>query len=120
MAAAVLRMRMPPGSTSGVGNISSSSGFPGWLRTAVSPLGTACPLARALILARLLNGAPLGRAGLDSTECSGSGSSHGRPRPPRSARPAQPDAPRYSDRVLSSPELFRGQAGALGQRGELQ
>jgi hypothetical protein len=29
MAAAVFLMRMPPGSTSGVGKVSSSSGFPG-------------------------------------------------------------------------------------------
>src|SRR5262245_49029407 len=45
MAAAVFRMRMPPGSTSGVGSISRSSGLPGWLRTAVSPLGTGFLLA---------------------------------------------------------------------------
>jgi hypothetical protein len=29
MAAAVLRINMPPGSISGVGKVSSSSGFPG-------------------------------------------------------------------------------------------
>src|SRR6266508_2391527 len=40
MAAAVFLMRMPPGSTSGVGSVSSSSGFPGCIRTAVNPLGT--------------------------------------------------------------------------------
>ncbi len=41
MAAAVLRISMPPGSISGVGRVSSSSGFPGWFRTTTSPLGTA-------------------------------------------------------------------------------
>src|SRR4029453_8323015 len=40
MAAAVFRMRMPPGSMSGVGRLSSSSGLPGWFSTTVSPLGT--------------------------------------------------------------------------------
>src|SRR5438552_19197022 len=46
MAAAVFLMRIPPGSTSGVGSISSSSGRPGWLRTAVNPFGTACSSSR--------------------------------------------------------------------------
>src|SRR6185369_5979080 len=40
MAAAVFRMRMPPGSMSGVGRLSSSSGLPGWFSTTVSPFGT--------------------------------------------------------------------------------
>ena len=44
MAAAVFLMRIPPGSTSGVGRVSSSSGFPGWLSTTVSPFGTAVSL----------------------------------------------------------------------------
>src|SRR5262245_487394 len=41
MAAAVFLMSMPPGSISGVGRDSSSSGLPGWFSTAVSPFGTA-------------------------------------------------------------------------------
>src|SRR5262245_10219951 len=40
MAAAVFLTRRPPGSISGVGRLSSSSGRPGWTRTAVNPLGT--------------------------------------------------------------------------------
>src|SRR5690242_8348709 len=36
-------MRTPPGSISGVGNVSSASGFPGWSKTAVNPLGTSEP-----------------------------------------------------------------------------
>src|SRR5688572_1771506 len=40
MAAAVFLISMPPGSTSGVGRVSSSSGLPGCMRTAVNPLGT--------------------------------------------------------------------------------
>src|SRR5262245_2138319 len=43
MAAAVFLMSIPPGSTSGVGRVSSSSGFPGWLSTTVSPFGTVWP-----------------------------------------------------------------------------
>src|SRR3989442_12262831 len=39
MAAAVFLISMPPGSTSGVGSVSSSSGLPGWFSTAVNPLG---------------------------------------------------------------------------------
>src|SRR5215468_10766985 len=31
---------MPPGSMSGVGSVSSSSGLPGWTSTAVNPFGT--------------------------------------------------------------------------------
>src|SRR5689334_11702989 len=34
---------MPPGSISGVGSVSSASGFPGCSRTAVNPLGTSEP-----------------------------------------------------------------------------
>src|SRR5262249_26748813 len=43
MAAAVFLIRMPPGSTSGVGSVSSASGRPGCNNTAVSPLGTGDP-----------------------------------------------------------------------------
>src|SRR5690348_7493572 len=39
MAAAVFLISIPPGSTSGVGSVSSSSGCPGWFSTAVNPLG---------------------------------------------------------------------------------
>src|SRR5262245_66628684 len=39
MAAAVFLISMPPGSTSGVGSVSSSSGLPGWFSTTVNPLG---------------------------------------------------------------------------------
>jgi len=42
-AAAVFLIRIPPGSTSGVGRVSNSSGFPGWLSTTVNPFGTAWP-----------------------------------------------------------------------------
>src|SRR6266542_6784559 len=45
MAAAVFLTRMPPGSISGVGRVSSSSGFPGWLSTTVRPFGTVASLA---------------------------------------------------------------------------
>src|SRR6266540_5391832 len=46
MAAAVFLMRIPPGSTSGVGSVSSSSGRPCWMRTAVKPFGTVYLLRR--------------------------------------------------------------------------
>src|SRR4029077_9440078 len=39
MAAAVFLISIPPGSTSGVGSVSSSSGLPGWFSTTVNPLG---------------------------------------------------------------------------------
>src|SRR5262245_45062753 len=80
MAAAVFLTRMPPGSTSGVGSVSSSSGFPGWLSTTVSPLGTA--LSSSRFQSHVLAGAGEGEQGDQSQ------TRHGHPRS-RRVQPAQ-------------------------------